>query len=231
MNDAKRKNLTLEELREAIDQTDQDLLTLLERRYALTAQVADSKQNSRIFRAGREADLIRRLVSMTNLDPLLVETIWRQIIAFSLDHQKKLTIAMAGDGVEMSARFRFGAVANYTFMDDADAVMDAVAGGRADIGILPHWDDVPHRDDDPHRDNKSWWQALAQRRDRGEDVYITALTPLQDAPSLNRIALLAPFLPDASMHDITLVHDAIGVKPINGYAPATPNLLGIIQQP
>ena len=138
---------------------------------------------------------------------------------------------MAGDGVEMSARFRFGAVANYTFMDDADAVMDAVAGGRADIGILPHWDDVPHRDDDPHRDNKSWWQALAQRRDRGEDVYITALTPLQDAPSLNRIALLAPFLPDASMHDITLVHDAIGVKPINGYAPATPNLLGIIQQP
>lgn len=209
----------LDKLRAEIDAVDADLLALLEQRYSLTSKAAASKRNQRIFRPGREADLIRSLVAKSSLDPLLVESIWRRIIAFSLDGQKRLRIALSSGGaVERAARFRFGAVAEYTAHDTAGAVIEAVVKEEADIGILPHW-----RQED-------WWRDLAERRGRGEDVYIASTSPMQPAPGLDPVALLARDLPDPSEKDVTLVHDTVGVEEKDGYAPSSPNLLGIIQQ-
>ena len=210
---------TLDELREGIDALDAGLLGLLEQRFALTSRVAASKQGGGVFRPGREARLIRRLVDGTGLDALLVESLWRQIIAFSLAGQKPLRIALGrGGAVERTARFRFGVAAEYTSLNTASKVMDAVAGGGADIGILPHW-----------RRNE-WWRELAARRGRDGGIFITSSAPLLPVPGLDPVALLGPELPDASGKDTTLLHDAIGVQEKDGYDPSPPNLLGIIQQ-
>ena len=210
----------LGELRSAIDAVDTDLLALLEKRYGFSDTVTVSKHSKGAFRPGREGYLIRRLVSETSLDPLLVESVWRQIIAFSLDRQKKLGIALAGgEAVERTARFRFGAVAAYARHDTPGQVMDAIAKGEADLGILAHWS------------NDDWWQELAGRRDRGDSVYIVSTAPMQPAPGLEPVAVLAPELPDPSGKDTTLLHGAVGVDEKDGYDSSPPNLLGIVQQP
>lgn len=214
------KSPALDSIRAEIDALDRSMLAMLEQRFALTAQVAATKQSRQVFRAGREADLLRRLIAGSSLDALLVETIWRQIIAFSLDGQKKLVIALTGEAeIATTARFRFGAVAQYDGYTAAAEVIAAVAAGKADIGILPHWQDNP------------WWQDLAARQNDGASVYIAAVTPFAATDALTRVALIAPYLPDPSESDLTLSHDGIGVQETSGYAPSTPNLLGIVQQP
>ena len=210
----------LGEVRSAIDAVDSELLALLAKRYGLSDRVTASKHNRGAFRPGREADLIRKLIAGGDLDPLLVETIWRQIIAFSLDRQKRLGIALSGgEAVERTARFRFGAVAEYASLDTPAQVIEAVAGGGADLGILPHWE------------KGDWWRELAARREQGDEVYIASSAPMQVAPGLEPVAVLAPELPDPSEMDTTLLHDTVGVTEKGGYDPSPPNLLGIVQQP
>ena len=211
---------SLEDLRAEIDAVDSGLLGLLERRFALSARVAATKGDQPVFRPGREAAMIRRLVAETGLDPTLVAGVWRQIVAFSIDSQKRMRVALAGGwAAERTAMFRFGAVAEYTHSDTPAEVMDAVAGGSADIGILPHWREG------------TWWRDLAERRDRGEGLFIASSAPIHEAGGLDPVAILARDLPDPSGKDTTLVHDSVGVGEKGGYAPSSPNLLGIVQQP
>ena len=210
----------LERLREEIDAVDSELLALLERRFALSGRVAASKQGQSVFRPGREAAIIRRLVSQTGLDASLVAGVWRRIIAFSIDSQKQLRVALAGGwSVERTAMFRFGAVAAYTHFDTPAGVMDAVAAGEADLGVLPHWS------------VGDWWRELAGRRDRGDALYIVSTTPAYAVTEFNPVALLGRDLPDPSGKDTTLAHDDVGVGEKDGYDPSLPNLLGIVQQP
>ena len=210
----------LKQLRAEIDQVDSELLALLERRFALSGQVAASKQGQSVFRPGREAAIIRRLVSETGLDPSLVAGVWRRIIAFSIDSQKQLRVALAGGwSVERTAMFRFGAVAEYTHFDTPAEIMDAVMGGEADIGVLTHWS------------VGDWWHELAGRRDRGDALYIVSTTPTYAVTEFVPVALLGRDLPDPSGKDTTLVHDDVGVGEKDGYDPSLPNLLGIVQQP
>lgn len=206
-------------LRAEIDEVDKGLLALLKKRFALASKVAASKQQGTVFRPGREADLIRRLMAENALEPLMVESIWRQIIALSLYTQKRLRIALtSGESVDRTARFRFGMVGDYDPLGDADAVLEAVAEGKADIGVLPHWG------------QGGWWRGLAERRGRGERVYIVSTAPMLTSLGLDPVALLAQELPYPSGNDITLVHGAAGVEEKPGHDPAAPNLLGIVQQ-
>ena len=211
---------SLEQLRAEIDNVDSELLALLERRFVLSGRIAASKQGQSVFRPGREAAVIRRLVSETGLDASLVAGVWRRIIAFSIDSQKQLRVALAGGWtVERTAMFRFGAVAEYTHFDSPAGVMDAVAGGEADIGVLPHWS------------VEEWWRELAVRRGRGDALYIVSTTPTYAVTEFAPVALLGRDLPDPSGKDTTLVHDDVGVGEKDGYDPSLPNMLGIVQQP
>lgn len=214
-------NSDLENLRRDIDDLDRVILDAVSRRFQLTAQVAATKHDGHIFRPGREADLLKNLLDQhdNSLDPRLIETLWRQIIAFSLAGQKPLTIACAGgDGLVATARYRFGEAAFYQSMDDASSVFDAVASGKADLGVLPHWEDG------------TWWQELAARRGEGATLAIAAVTPLTKESSLQKSVVIAPHMPDASSQDMTICVENGQIVITPGYEPERSNVVGIFQQ-
>jgi len=204
-------------LRQEIDGLDRVILDALEARDKLVRDVGAVKSSRRVFRAGREADLIRRLVKASDLDPYTIEVIWRQIIAASLNRQAPLVIAAMALPQQLEiARFRFGA-ARYTALDTPAGVLETVASGAADLGVLPHWT------------SGIWWQDLAAMRAAGRDIFISAITPLAEHEGLDQGVVIAPYLPDASTGDVTVVAQDGRVLEKPGYHPDAPGLLGIFQ--
>lgn len=217
MSEEKLKNL-----RQEIDQLDAHILSGLVKRFALTASVASTKQDGLIFRPGREADLLRNLIEegRGQLDPRLVESLWRQIIAFSIAGQKPLTIAHAGGhDIAASARFRFAAAADYLDLPRPADVLAAVEGGEADLGVLPHWD------------SDDWWRMLAERRAAGADLAIAAVTPLTPQTQTAQSVVIARHMPDPSRRDMTLCHVDGELIMQDGHHPDRADAIGIFQQP
>jgi len=218
MDKSNAEDETLLRLRREIDGLDRIILDALEARDRLVREVGAAKSKRRIFRAGREADLIRNLIRSSSLDPFTIEVIWRQIIAASLNRQAPLTIAVTARAEQIEvARFRFGA-ARYKTSGAAADVLEAVATGDADLGVLPHWT------------QSAWWQDLARMRDADRKVYVSAITPYSEASGLEEGVVLAPYVPDPSARDMTLVHAEGAITEISGYHPDHPGLLGIFQQ-
>ena len=216
----KKSPKTLESLRREIDRLDDAMLAALAERFDLTKQIAATKHDGLIFRPGREANLLRRLQDQNKgrLDPRLIESLWRQVIAFSLADQKPLTIAhLDAAAVLASARYRFGEVATYAAKPGAADVLDAVAAGEVDLGVLPHWDD-----DD-------WWRDLAARRGAGQPLAIAARTPLTSSSSIAASTVIASYMPDPSGRDVTLCHSGGALITCPGYFPGKQDALGIFQ--
>jgi chorismate mutase len=221
MNDGDMKNSNLEGLRHEIDLLDQTILEAVSDRLGLTSRIAAAKHDDHIFRPGREADLLRHLLAKTkkNIDPQLVESLWRRIIAFSLAGQKQLTIAHTeNDGTAVMAHYRFGEVAQYLSHNHASSVLDCITSGKADLGVLPHWEDEP------------WWRDLAVRRSAGDGIAIASAIPLVAESSLHRSAVIASYMPDPSEDDVTICHENGDIVTLPGYHPDRPNVLGIFQQ-
>ena len=218
MSDKGENNSERDRIRAQIDKVDLNILKMLEERVELTRKIKAAKNNQQFFRPGREADLMSRLINESGLSPSLIEGLWRQIIAFGLDSQKRMTVAVPGQKIEDAAHFRFGATANYLPLKNYIDVLKAVANGKADVGILPHWQE------------STWCWDLAEMRKANKPIYITAITPFIKSDEMSQSAIVAGSLPDASRNDITLSHDDVGVKETRGYDASMPNLLGIIQQ-
>ena len=209
---------TLIRLRKEIDGLDRTILDALEARDRLVREVGAVKSSKRVFRAGREADLIENLIRSSGLDPYTIEVIWRQIIAASLNRQAPLTVAVTERAEQIEvARFRFGAARYKTCGTDTD-VLEALASGEADLAVLPHWS------------RSGWWQDLARMHDEGRRLYISAVTPHAASSGIEEGVIIAPYLPDPSARDVSLIHQngALTEKP--GYHPDHPGLLGIFQQ-
>jgi len=133
---------SLAALRREIDSIDDQLHDLLMQRAEVVAEVAGAKAReggaaAPLFRAGREAEILRRLVAR-NRKPLPVELVvrlWRDIMVASTRQQGPLTVAVANAGADL-ARDHFGGAALRP-VASAAAVLAAVAKGRAQLGVLP----------------------------------------------------------------------------------------------
>ena len=80
----------LHKLRAAIDQIDAEILQLIAHRMTLSDEVIAAKNGETAFRPGREAALVRRLVAMdSDMEPVVMLGIWRQIMSASLTRQNK----------------------------------------------------------------------------------------------------------------------------------------------
>ncbi len=212
--------LDLQQVRRDIDKLDQTILHAIEARAALAANVSAAKSGRHTFRPGREADLISNLIRQSSLPPVLVEKIWRSIIAHNLTSQGGLVIAcLDHDDITAAAAFRFGTNYDAHLFDAAGDVVTAVAMGDAQLGIVPDWS----LDD-------SWLDRLAAYRRDGGDVYIAAQTHMLASHNLAQSAVLSSILPDPSVHDITLTIGAAGIETHDGYHPDTPGIVGIIQK-
>ena len=134
---------SLPAVRRAIDSLDEQVHDLLMQRADLVAEVAKAKMHeggsaAPVFRAGREAEILRRLVARHHapLPAELIVRVWREIMVASSRLQGPLAVAV-GDPVSAAlAAEHFGA-AVLRPVKSAAAVLAAVAKGKAQLGVLP----------------------------------------------------------------------------------------------
>ena len=127
----------LSELRQTINQLDDEILALVRRRMVLAADVIAAKNGGAAYRPGREAQVMARLVaSAPDLPAGLVVNLWRQLMTASTALQSdSMTIAVHRDAMAV-AGWHFGGFFRTIGCDDLASVRQAMGDG-ADIALLP----------------------------------------------------------------------------------------------
>jgi chorismate mutase/prephenate dehydratase len=138
--------MTLPELRQRIDNLDEQLLDLLQQRARIAREVAAVKLElgrPLAYDPERERQVLERIVGLADPDLLPVaalESIFREVISACLALQRPLTVAYLGpEGTysQMAALRFFGDAALLRDAATIDGVIDAVQRGEASRGVLP----------------------------------------------------------------------------------------------
>jgi chorismate mutase-like protein len=153
----------LADLRRQIDDIDSQIHDLLMRRTEVAHSIGAAKGAvTNHMRPGREAEVLRRLIARHRgaLPQTLIVRIWREIFAAVTALQGPLAVAVYAPegtfGYRNLARDQYGWRTPITAYRSAAQVLEAVADGRATVGVLP----VPRGDEtDP------WWRSLARGGD------------------------------------------------------------------
>ena len=164
---------TLDELRRAIDATDDRLLDAMQKRMALAEAVRAAKAGAPgpLWRPGREADILRRLLARNAgvLPEEAVHNIWRELISASLAAQGDFAIvAVAGSLGFAGGHFPNCAVDVVARPEDA---LDRVVSGASAAAELPG------------PDEDGVWPVLPKllaARLRAPDLNILARLPMID---------------------------------------------------
>ncbi|MEM9329359.1 MAG: prephenate dehydratase [Bacteroidota bacterium] len=139
--------MNLDDFRKAIDDIDDEMIQLLNKRMEVVRQVGELKRsnNSAIYRPEREKAIIDRLFesSLENegkLTRAAIEAIFLEIFAVSRNYELPERVAYLGpEGsfTHQAAESRYGAMSDYLALDSIPAVFDAVATSRARFGVVP----------------------------------------------------------------------------------------------
>lgn len=159
---------TLESLRREIDTIDTAIHDLLMRRAQVVERVAQAKTADSgggpriIFRPGREAAILRRIIArhQGSFPVGAIVRIWREIISAMTLIQGPFSAAVYAPGENRAywdlARDHYGSVAPLLPVNSVQGVLRALADGTAVVGVVP----LPQEEDsDP------WWRSLM----RGDD--------------------------------------------------------------
>jgi chorismate mutase / prephenate dehydratase len=168
----------LEMVRREIDALDDAIHDLLKRRVSLVGQVARAKGGGLPVRAGREAEILRRLVARHsgNLPPVVLVSIWRELMGAMTRLQAPLAVALCAPQKSVGywdlARFQFGSSTPFTLHRTPAPVLRAVTDGQATVGVLP----MPQEEEaDP------WWPQLVS--EQADAPRVIARLPFIDSPS------------------------------------------------
>jgi chorismate mutase len=194
---------TLAELRQNIDRIDETMHRLLMERGTIIERLIEVKKTSdsgSAFRPGREASMMKALAERhAGLLPLdTVESIWRVIIATFTYVQAPYAVhadVSGGDApMRDAARFHFGFTVPYLMHPSADAVIEAVAASRGDLGIFRL---------NQGASSGAWWRTLAE----GDRPKIIARLPFierPDHPAGTPVFCISKPLTDAAVRDVVL---------------------------
>jgi chorismate mutase/prephenate dehydratase len=135
---------TLDELRRAIDATDDELLRLLNERARLVKQVGEIKAALKqpFYVPERERQIVSRLEE-ANSGPFPTEAIravFSEVISACLSLEHPLRVAFLGPEAtftHMAARTRFGLSARYVPAATIAGVFAEIEKGLADLGVVP----------------------------------------------------------------------------------------------
>jgi chorismate mutase len=165
--------MSLDKLRAEIDRIDDALHDLIMQRTGLVQRVGDLKDAASLLLPGREAEIVRRLVSRHHgsFPKVALMRIWREIIGAMIGLQGEVSVAVfmpdRGAGYLELARDHYGSILSIIPVRSAGQVAKAVAEGSAMVGIMP----MPDRED-----VEPWWISL-----------------MGDSPDLPRIIARLPF--------------------------------------
>ncbi len=142
--DAATKNERLAAIRAEIDQVDNSLLELLNRRAGLSREVGQIKAGGPgpIFKPLREHDLLNTLASRNKglLPEEHLRSIWREILSSSRALQRPQDVAYLGPEVTFSffAGLEYlGSSATYHPCRDIAEIFEMVHEGKCELGIVP----------------------------------------------------------------------------------------------
>jgi chorismate mutase len=207
---------TLADLRAEIDRIDGALHFLLMERGEIIHRLIEAKARQgggSAFRPGREADMMRSLVSRhKGLLPLdTVEGIWRIIISTFTFVQSNYSVhadVSGGDAAMRDCcRFHFGFTVPYVPHLGAALVIEAVARSAGDLGVV--------RADNP---DGPWWRGLAAPN----APKIIARLPFverPDHPAGMPVFVIAEPLTEAAARDVVL-YDVTIPGDSDGFASA-----------
>jgi len=145
--------MDLDELRNAIDALDDEVLGLIHQRAALASAVGErkvSQPNAPFYVPSREASIIRRLLQRNNqaaaeahaakIPDEAIHGIYRGIIGACLALEHPMTIAYLGPEGTFShtaAQRQFGETTSYMPCPNLAQVFEEVDAGRATYGVVP----------------------------------------------------------------------------------------------
>jgi chorismate mutase/prephenate dehydratase len=221
---------TLDELRRQIDKIDNELHDLLMQRADIVELVGSlkGKDNLTLLAPGREAEIIRRLLSRHKgrFPRVSLVRLWRELISGMISVQSPLTVAVfmpdRGAGYLELARDQYGYNTTMTPWRSPGQVVHAVAEGSAQVGILP----MPDRDE-----AEGWWISLTgdsatlpriigrlpfagPGQGRGDGIEALAVGLLQPvATGYDRSWLAVETVPDISRARLRSVLAASGIEP------------------
>lgn len=150
----------LDDLRREIDTIDDALHDLLMRRTDVVLKIGAAKEPSRpFFRPGREAEILRRLISRHQGEFPIAALLrmWREMISALTRVQGAFAVAVCAPEEQRGvywdiARDHYGSTTPLIAANTPMAAMRAVAEGAAAIAVVP-W---PVEDDDAD----PWWRYL-----------------------------------------------------------------------
>ena len=198
----------LHKLRDAIDQTDAEILRLITHRMTLSDEIIAAKNGEAAFRPGREAALVRRLTAMdSDMAPAVLLGIWRQIMAASLTRQNKDLLFAVHQAALPAAIWHMVSALTARHCYDFESVLALLGSARCRYGLVP-----ATKNDD----------ALAKAICVTPKIYIMARTPLFPVPTVTPAYILADYLPDESGDDISLfavpqADDSFKIVAVDGY--------------
>lgn len=136
-----KPEMSLQLLREKIDQIDQDVLRLLNARAQAAGEIGKLKTGV-LYRPEREAQVLRRVREL-NSGPLSADTVaylFREIMSACLAYERPITVAClgpAGTYSEGAAVRQFGHAAKIMGCATLDDVFRAAETGKADFAVVP----------------------------------------------------------------------------------------------
>jgi chorismate mutase/prephenate dehydratase len=138
---------TLQELRDAIDALDTQILSLLNARAQCANEVGELKkrEGSAVFRPDREAQVINKLQTLNDttaglLKPHSIGNIWREVMSAcrALEAPQRIAyLGPAGTFSQQAALSYFGTSITEIACPSIDEVFRSTASGTADFGVIP----------------------------------------------------------------------------------------------
>jgi len=136
--------MSLEELRNQIDQLDKQLIKLLNERARVVIEIGKLKAQAGkpIYAPDREKEVLARITA-ANEGPLpnrCLVAIWRELMSGSFALEKPLRIGYLGPEGSFShtaAMLKFGQSVEYEPLADIRSIFDEVSKGHCDLGLVP----------------------------------------------------------------------------------------------
>lgn len=169
----------IENIRQMIDEKDQQMRHLLIERAELVIQIGLAKKSVTptqegtphiALRPAREAIILRRLLAQDSghLPKSVLVAIWREMIASFCNLQFDFSVAYWGenepDAARDMVRYYFGHTVSIKRCQTVRTVLQSVSDNKTTIGIVP----AP---DTTHGSDGNWWLNLSQ------DVHVSGILP------------------------------------------------------
>ncbi len=136
--------MSIEKLREKINEIDLQLVELLNERARIVIEIGKLKNKSggQVYSPDREREVFEKVIKASK-GPLTEKTliaIWRELMSGSLALERPLRIGYLGPQGSFShtaALLKFGQSIDYEPMPDISSIFEEVSKSRCDLGVVP----------------------------------------------------------------------------------------------